>query len=214
MQHWSPHKPTNNQEIIMNTQARIARLPRTIGAAIVAGALIASLASCAVNDIVPSEPSTSAAPEATEDGVTEFTPFKATLVRVIDGDTIEVARSDGGELITVRLLGIDAPESDECGGPEATAFLTDFVNVDDTLDIIYDAEADTVDQYDRHLAYAKTNIVVSYDLGLSIIESGHANAWYPKGEPAPEKNDAYVEKSESAQAKNTGLWAVCDTLGR
>ena len=46
-----------------------------------------------------------------------------TVVGVVDGDTIEVAR--GAETDTVRLLGIDTPETHhptkpvECFGPEA-----------------------------------------------------------------------------------------------
>ena len=41
------------------------------------------------------------------------------LVRVIDGDTFEVKRPDG-QTITVRLFGVDAPESDQPFGAEAT----------------------------------------------------------------------------------------------
>ena len=41
------------------------------------------------------------------------------LARVIDGDTFEVERPDG-KTITVRLFGVDAPESDQPFGAEAT----------------------------------------------------------------------------------------------
>lgn len=54
----------------------------------------------------------------------------ATVVKVVDGDTVEVRYPDGGE-DTVRVLAIDTPETKhpskpvECGGPEATAFAKD-----------------------------------------------------------------------------------------
>src|SRR5918997_1393831 len=47
------------------------------------------------------------------------------IVDVVDGDTVKVRL--GGEVETVRLLGIDTPETRrpgapvECGGPEATS---------------------------------------------------------------------------------------------
>src|SRR2546430_16342935 len=50
-----------------------------------------------------------------------------TVVRVVDGDTVEVARG-GSDTDTVRLLGINTPETHhptkpvECFGPEAAAF--------------------------------------------------------------------------------------------
>ena len=52
--------------------------------------------------------------------------FKARVIRVIDGDTLKV-RLAAGPVVTVRLIGIDTPETRkpgtpvECGGPQATA---------------------------------------------------------------------------------------------
>lgn len=47
---------------------------------------------------------------------------QALVTRVIDGDTLEL---ETGERI--RLIGVDAPESNEEGGAEATAFVTQLV---------------------------------------------------------------------------------------
>lgn len=49
------------------------------------------------------------------------------VLRVLDGDTIEIRYLSGGEAVVghvekVRYLGIDTPETDEPGGPEATQF--------------------------------------------------------------------------------------------
>ena len=46
---------------------------------------------------------------------------KARVVAVVDGDTIRVRAR--GTLRSVRLLGIDAPSPDECGGRQATSNL-------------------------------------------------------------------------------------------
>ncbi|MBX3434039.1 MAG: thermonuclease family protein [Pirellulales bacterium] len=45
------------------------------------------------------------------------------VVRVVDGDTVFVKQADGTEL-SIRLEGIDAPESNQAGGAAATAWLT------------------------------------------------------------------------------------------
>ena len=73
------------------------------------------------------------------------TPRSATVLRVSDGDTILVRV--GREEIKVRLYGIDAPESKQPGGAEATAFLRDLLLTEavtiTTLDI---------DRYGREVA--------------------------------------------------------------
>ncbi|MCL2381233.1 MAG: thermonuclease family protein [Treponema sp.] len=55
--------------------------------------------------------------QQTQSGLTQ-----ATVLRVIDGDTIELA---GGE--RVRFIGIDAPETGEPGADEATRFVRELV---------------------------------------------------------------------------------------
>ena len=62
-----------------------------------------------------SEPSTA----TTEQSAAEFT---AKVIKVIDGDTIDVL-TDDKETIRVRLNGIDAPERGQPFGKDATIFL-------------------------------------------------------------------------------------------
>ncbi len=78
----------------------------------------------------------------------------ATVVRVIDGDTI-VASLDGAEE-TIRLLNVDTPETKkpntpvECLGPEATGYLRQRLPAGTRVQLEYDVER--TDRYDRTLA--------------------------------------------------------------
>ena len=81
----------------------------------------------------------------------------AVIVRVIDGDTV-LARTDRGE-VTVRLIGIDTPETKkrgtpiECGGREATRVMRRFARVGERVTLATDATQDTFDRFGRLLAY-------------------------------------------------------------
>lgn len=81
-------------------------------------------------------------------------PDRAEVVRVVDGDTIEV-RYDGEERL-VRFLNVDTPETKhpgkavECLGPEATAYLQGQLEPGDTVRLEFDQEL--LDRYGRELA--------------------------------------------------------------
>jgi len=85
---------------------------------------------------------------------------KATVVRVVDGDTIEVQVTDvaegapsdiaPGERLTVRYIGVDAPELSQENGPLAqslNAFLVE------GKDVYLEFDEALRDQYGRYLAY-------------------------------------------------------------
>lgn len=78
----------------------------------------------------------------------------ATVVRVVDGDTVDVRR--GAEDVRVRLLNIDTPETKhpsrpvECLGPEATRKLEELLRPGDEVVLQYDEER--FDRYGRTLA--------------------------------------------------------------
>jgi endonuclease YncB( thermonuclease family) len=84
-----------------------------------------------------------------------------TVVKVIDGDTIDIDIPDGTYSHTrIRLLGIDAPEihSEQFGemyfGPEATAFTKELVHGKEVA-IYLDNPNPTRGNYGRLLAYLK-----------------------------------------------------------
>lgn len=200
----------------MNTRIPHTGTVKFLGTTVLVGTLFATLTGCTSEDTVAEPAATvdNGTPAAGEPASESREEFEAQFVRAVDGDTIEVTRADTEESVTIRLLGIDAPEADACGGPESTAFLADFVAAGDTLVIEYDAEADTEDQYERTLAYASTFGATTADLGSHMVREGYAAAWFPQGEPTPEKFDAYDELATTAMDQESGLWAECDEMGR
>jgi micrococcal nuclease len=132
----------------------------------------------------------------------------AVLVRVIDGDTIDVT-IDGSEE-RVRLIGIDTPETKkpdtpvQCFGPEASDFTHSLLPEGSVLHLERDVEAR--DAYGRLLAY-----VYRVDDGLfvnmEIVLRGYAR---PLTIP-PNINhaDEFVAAARSAREANAGLWNGC-----
>ena len=95
-----------------------------------------------------------------------------TVTEVIDGDTLSV--SVLGESLTVRLLGINAPEATECWGPEATAILSGLVLGQEVQMV---AGAEDVDSFGRALRflYLETDDGIDFVNG-DLVDGGHAVA--------------------------------------
>lgn len=91
----------------------------------------------------------------------------AVVVRIIDGDTVEL---DSGD--TVRISGIDTPERGECHFDTASARMGELV-LGKTVTLTRDRE-DT-DRYDRILRYVDVD---GTDAGITLIEEGLAKARY------------------------------------
>ena len=103
--------------------------------------------------------------------------------------------------MTVRLIGINTPESGECWSEEATSALTDLVG---TGPVWLTTDRSDVDQYGRALRY-----VVNADLqdvGGLLVEQGAAIARsYP---PDTANDDRYALLQEAARLAGRGLWAA------
>ena len=72
---------------------------------------------------------------------------KATVVRVIDGDTFEV-RIGQGSPVKVRVIGYDSPERDEPFGDRATKFLRALL---EGREILLESDVQALDRYGRRL---------------------------------------------------------------
>jgi endonuclease YncB( thermonuclease family) len=121
------------------------------------------------------------------------------VTEVVDGDTIEVAQ--GPKTMSVRLIGINAPESDECWSDEATAALTELVGHGP---VWLTVDASDLDQYGRALRYVIN--ADGDDVGARLVERGAAIA---TSYPPDTANDArYALLQEAARRDGRGLWAA------
>ena len=120
--------------------------------------------------------------------------FTAKVVEVTDGDTYDVRRSAGGK-VTIRLHGVDAPETSQPGGRAATRAARRYVSGKNVR-----VEVEDIGRYGR--AVARIN-VQGGDLGAMLIRDGHG--WYYE-QYAPGETE-YGRLERQARNANRGLWS-------
>lgn len=136
----------------------------------------------------------------------QFDRHDATVVRVIDGDTLRVRVGDRDAEVTVRLIGIDAPElrPRDGEGPEHFAQqATDYARTRaENRRVLLQLEPPrTRDRYDRLLAYAWLS--ESESLNLALVRDGYAYA----DRRFNHTYRALFEQAENeARKKRRGLW--------
>lgn len=146
---------------------------------------------------------------------------RARVVRVVDGDTIDVEvtdRSDGpgagaaaiGKRYRVRLIGIDTPESVDprrpvqCFGREASAAASALL---DGRDVRLVKDVEEADRFDRLLRYVYIGDEMA---NARLVVNGYAHSYtYP---PNVRHNELFVELERRARDGDAGLWApdTCD----
>ena len=128
-------------------------------------------------------------------------------VEVIDGDTIELAVSDGRYSRTrVRLWGVDTPEVEKSGrepghfGPQASAFAKKALRGKQVrLEL---APGRTRDRYGRVLAYVYPQQTGEL-FNAALIETGHGYADRRFDHP---RMAIFAELEEQARREQRGLW--------
>lgn len=129
---------------------------------------------------------------------------EATVLRVIDGDTI-VLPGD----IRIRYLLVNAPETtnghDDCYGANASQFNTDLV-LGKTVRLDYDSRCQ--DPFGRTLAYVTVD---GQDVNRLMIERGYACVLHipPDGDA---RADEFQALEAAARAARRGLWGACDPV--
>jgi len=122
---------------------------------------------------------------------------EARVVRVSDGDSL-IVEIDGRET-KVRLIGINAPELDECYGSEARARLGSLV-LDRSVTLVADEDAE--DQYGRMLSYVYVDgSLVNEELvagGFVMARSYQPNTTF--------ESDLAAAQDRARQA-GAGMWA-------
>jgi endonuclease YncB( thermonuclease family) len=137
-------------------------------------------------------------------------PLGASVTRVIDGDTLDARLADGRE-ITVRLIGIDTPETRqsgtpvECGGEQATEALTQLVE-GQQVNLVSDPTRDAVDAFGRSLFYVDR--LDGLDAGEEMVRRGWAEVFV--FEPAFQRFRRYRAAQAGARRAREGAWGSCD----
>lgn len=141
---------------------------------------------------------------------------QATVTRTMDGDTLAVRYSDGREE-TVRVLGIDTPETEDHGnwgsefkGISDPSYLTEWglkaseytksLAKGKTVTLTADCQAEDYDQYGRLLSYVS---IEGSDLGATLIREGYARVYTAQ---AFERKSQYLSLQSEAQRSRAGLW--------
>lgn len=182
------------------------------GLALVLAAFVA-LSGC--SGLVPSGgPDTTTHPTT----VTGGSSYSVTVTTVVDGDTIHV-RFQNGTTDTVRLLGVDTPETHAANTPDefegvpdtdagraclrdaghdATRFSTRRL-LGERVHIHTDPAADGRGYYGRILAYVTHD---GRNINYRLVATGHARVY----DSTFTQSDRFYDAEQRAQANGTGLW--------
>ena len=129
--------------------------------------------------------------------------FAATVVRVVDGDTLDV-RLASGLRARVRVLGIDAPERGRCFGAASTARARALAPAGLRVALVGDRTQPTRDRFGRLLAYVRGG---GGDVGRALLATGHARVYVVR---RPFLRVASYRASErAARDAFRGLWGAC-----
>ncbi len=135
----------------------------------------------------------------------------ATVLRVVDGDTIKVAIA--GHQETIRYIGMDTPESVkpntpvQCYAENASHENTRLLKVGEPVRLVVGAEAR--DRYDRLLAYVYRRSDGAF-INALLLRRGFAHTLTiaPNDRLAPQ----FAQLEEEARAAHRGLWKACPAL--
>jgi micrococcal nuclease len=159
-------------------------------------ALAVPLAACGPIDGATTRGSVAASPGERVDAI---------VTRVVDGDTIHVSLD--GQDVTIRLIGIDTPETVapgqpiECYGPEASHFTTAQL-AGQRVQLEFDE--DLVDPFDRTLAYVWLGGQL---FNQTLVRRGFAEA---RAYPPDTRYRSELEDSQAVAASaSRGLWGAC-----
>lgn len=131
----------------------------------------------------------------------------ADVIRVVDGDTIHVDLR--GRDVTIRLIGIDTPETVapeqpvECFGRQASAYVTSRLE-GGTVDLEFDIEQ--IDRFGRTLAYVWIGDEL---INETLVRQGYAVVTtFP---PDVRYVDRFTAAQREARTEGAGLWGACPT---
>jgi len=135
--------------------------------------------------------------QASQSTIQEYPKETAILLRVIDGDTIEI--DDGPH---VRLLGINTPEKKMPFSNESKKFLSQFIN----QTIFLQRDKEDTDKYNRKLRYLFYNNSL---VNKQILENGFANTYYLAGLKYEKE---LITAESQAKTNHLGIWTPSNEI--
>ncbi|GIH93550.1 thermonuclease family protein [Planobispora siamensis] len=156
-------------------------------------------AACLTVTFAPIAPASATVPKGTK---------KATVVKIVDGDTIDVRFTATGPVVRVQLLEVDTPERGRCWHQEATARAGTLLPVGKAVRLLPDK--DPKDRYGRSLFYAWNASGVFVNRNLVRYGYGKAVLYKP--------NDKYIAimraEQDKARKERLRIWSGrCGTGG-
>lgn len=140
--------------------------------------------------------------EATNQSATNTQSTAVKVIRVVDGDTIEI---EGGQ--KVRFIGIDTPETVDprvpvaCFGKEAS---NETKKLLEGKLVTLEKDVSETDKYGRLLRYIFVDNLFVNDY---LVRQGFAQtSTYP---PDVKYQEQFLEAQKEARDNNRGLWSVC-----
>jgi micrococcal nuclease len=127
--------------------------------------------------------------------------------RIVDGDTVDVTK--GRRTLTLRLIGIDTPETVhptepiECFGPEATKFAARRL-LGEPVALEFDRSQGRLDYYDRTLAYVWTTDRQPHQFNRDAVRRGYALE-YTYDDPYLWQGE-FLRAQDAAINQRLGVW--------
>jgi micrococcal nuclease len=134
-------------------------------------------------------------------------PLHGRVLRVVDGDTIQV-RLDGGRTERVRYIGVDTPDSVkpdtpvQCFAKRASHFNASLVA---GRPVTLRTDAEERDRYGRLLAYV---YVKSRFVNSELVARGYARTLTIP--PNVAHADEFARLARRARRSGAGLWSACE----
>jgi micrococcal nuclease len=118
----------------------------------------------------------------------------ARIVRIFDGDSMEVEIA--GSIVELRMIGINAPEGDECHGDAARDALRGLLAEGA---VVLEEDTDDLDRYGRMLRYLRVDGI---DVNQRMLELGHAVAL----SDGHTRRGPYRVAARDAMDRRIGMW--------
>jgi len=165
-----------------------------------------------------SSPTPTATPTPTPTPTPDQPGVVVSVMSVTDGDTIDILFQNGTE-DTVRLLGVDAPETygstspdefegvpDSAAGRDclreegqvATAYMQDRL-AGESVRLLFDSQSDRRGSFDRLLAYV---VIDGEIINYQLVSEGHARVY----DSTFEQSDRFYVAEDDAQSSERGVW--------